>query len=363
MHCHPSGPNSVQTRFASDIPGAAMRVTIHAILLASFALACGAGHAQAPKGSAQAPRSDAQWPPNKPVRVIFPATAGSLLDTVLRNITQSIAETTGQPMIVENRAGASTTIGMSACAKSPPDGSTVCTGIPDAFIYNPLLFTNLPYDPDRDFIPVTNMTFAPGLIVAHASAPFKSMKELITYAKNNPGKVNWGTWGTATIPEIYMNWIAHHAGTTITGIPYKGGGQAWPAMVAGETQVTFIGLAFAQPQIKAGKAIPLSVTAPRRSKDFPDIPALSEDVPDTGLGDVWFGVFMPANTSQGIVSGVHREFTRALQAPKVQAFLTQQGMPVVGNSQAEFAEFIRRERASAAIVFKTLGLKAAAGSF
>ncbi|MFM9969386.1 MAG: Bug family tripartite tricarboxylate transporter substrate binding protein [Burkholderiales bacterium] len=320
-----------------------------AFLLFTLACACAVSHAQ--------------WPPNKPVRVIFPATAGSLLDTVLRNVTQAVGESTGQSMIVENRAGASATIGMSACAKSPPDGTTVCTGIPDAFLYNPLLFTNLPYDPDSDFIPVTNMTFAPGLIVAHPSAPFKSMKELIAFAKSNPGKLNWGTWGAATIPEIYMNWIAHHAGTKITGIPYKGGGQAWPAMVAGETHVTFIGLAFAQPQIKAGKAIALSVTAARRSKEFPEIPALSEDVPDTGLGDVWFGVFMPAKTPQPIVGAVHREFIKALQSQKVQAFLAQQGMPVVGNSREEFADFIKRERASAANVFKTLGLKATAGSF
>jgi tripartite-type tricarboxylate transporter receptor subunit TctC len=274
-----------------------------------------------------------------------------------------VSDNVGQPVIVENRPGASATIGMTACARAPTDGSTVCTGIPDAFLYNPLLFTNLPYDPDQDFIPVTNMTFAPGLIAARADAPFRSMKELIAYAKANPGKVNWGTWGTATIPEIYLNWIRHHTGVDITPVPYKGGGQAWPAMLAGETHVTFIGLGFAMPQIRAGKAIPLSVTAPRRSREYPDIPSLTEDVTDTGLGDIWFGVFMPAKTSGAIVGAVHREFARALQASKVQAFLAQQGMPAVGNTPQEFAAFLKAERASAAQVFKTLGLKASAGTF
>ena len=165
---------------------------------------------------------------SRPVRVIFPATAGSLLDTYLRAVVTQVAESTGQAMIVENRPGASAVIGRSACAKSPPDGTTVCTAIPDALTYNPLLFTNLPYDPDNDFIPVTNLTLVPGLLAARNDAPFKSLKELIAYAKANPGKINWGTWGGATIPEIYMNWIAHHAGVQITGIPYKGGGAAWP---------------------------------------------------------------------------------------------------------------------------------------
>ena len=305
----------------------------------------------------------AQWPPAKPVRVIFPATAGSLLDTFLRAVTQQVADATGQSLIVENRAGASTTIGMSACAKATPDGTTVCTAVPDSLIYNPLLFTNLPYDPDKDFIPVTNLGLAPGLLAARPDAPFKSMKELIAFAKANPGKINWGTWGTATIPEIYMNWVKYHTGTEITGIPYKGGGQAWPAMLAGETHVTFIGLGFAMPQIKAGKAIPLAVTASRRSKTYPNIPSLAEELPDSGLGDTWFGVFMPAKTAQPVVDQVHREFVKAVKTAKVQEFLATQGMEGVGDSPQEFAEFLRREKASAAQVFKTLGMKASAGPF
>jgi tripartite-type tricarboxylate transporter receptor subunit TctC len=300
---------------------------------------------------------------SKPVRVIFPATAGSLLDTYLRAVVSQVAESTGQSMIVENRPGASAVIGMSACAKSPPDGTTVCTAIPDALTYNPLLFTNLPYDPDNDFMPVTNMTLVPGLLAARSDAPFKSLKELIAYAKANPGKINWGTWGAATIPEIYMNWIAHHAGVQITGIPYKGGGAAWPALLAGETQVTFIGLGFAMTQIKAGKAVPLVVTSPRRSKTYPNIPSLSEEVPDPGLADTWFGVFMPAKTQRTLIDSIHREFVRAVQSQKVQDFMAAQTMEGVGSSPQEFAEFLKGQRAAAARVFQTLGLKPNAGSF
>jgi tripartite-type tricarboxylate transporter receptor subunit TctC len=297
------------------------------------------------------------------VRVIFPASPGSLLDTFLRAVTAQVAEASGQAMVVEDRPGASATIGMSACAKSPPDGSTICTSIPDALTYNPLLFTNLPYDPDNDFIPVTNLTLVPGLLAARSDAPFKSLKELIAYAKANPGKVNWGTWGAATIPEIYMNWIRHHTGTDITGIPYKGGGQAWPALLAGETQVTFIGLGFAMPHIKSGKVMPLAVTRPTRVKGYENIPSLAETVPNPGLGDTWFGIFMPARTPRAIVDQVNAQYVRALQTQKVQDFMALQTMESVGSSPQEFAEFLKRERASAAQVFKTLGLKASAGSF
>jgi tripartite-type tricarboxylate transporter receptor subunit TctC len=295
--------------------------------------------------------------PAKPVRVIFPATAGSLLDTYLRAVSAQVAESSGQPVIVENRPGASAVIGMQACAKSPPDGTTVCTAVPDALTYNPLLFSNLPYDPDNDFLPVTNMTLVPGLLAARADAPFKSLKELIAYAKANPARINWGTWGAATIPEIYMNWIAHHAGVKITGIPYKGGGAAWPALIAGETQVTFIGLGFAQPQIKAGKAIPLVVTSPRRSKAYPSIPSLSEEVPDPGLADTWFGVFLPAKAPRTLIDQVNREFVKAVNSQKVQEFMAAQTMEGVGSSPQEFAEFLKGQRAAAARVFKTLGLK------
>ena len=161
----------------------------------------------------------------------------------------------------------------------------------------------------------------------------------------------------------YMNWIAHHAGVKITGIPYKGGGAAWPAMLAGETQVTFIGLGFAMSNIKAGKAVPIAVTSPRRSKSYPAIPSLSEDVPDPGLADTWFGIFLPARAPQALVDAVHREYARALRSQKVQEFMAQQTMDTVGSTPAEFSEFLKGQRAAAAQVFKTLGLKPNAGSF
>jgi tripartite-type tricarboxylate transporter receptor subunit TctC len=134
-------------------------------------------------------------------------------------------------------------------------------------------------------------------------------------------------------------------------------------MLAGETHVTFIGLGFAMPQIKAGKAIPLSVTASKRSKTYPDIPSLAEEVPDSGLGDTWFGVFMPAGTPQAIVDQVNREFVKALRTPKVDQFFAARGMETVGDSSQEFTAFLKRERGSAATVFKTLGMKASAGPF
>jgi tripartite-type tricarboxylate transporter receptor subunit TctC len=300
----------------------------------------------------------AQTYPTKPVRIIFPATAGSLFDGFARAMSIPLSESFGQQVIVENRPGASTTIGMSACAKSPPDGYTICTAVPDSLTYNPLLFTNLPYDPDNDFVPVSNMLLVPAMLAAHPSAPFRSMKELIAYAKANPGKVNWGTWGPATIPEVLMNWVKHHASVDITGVPYKGGGQAWPALIAGETHITFIGLHFGMPQVKAGKAVPVAVTSAKRNADYPAIPSMFEDVPDTGLGDTWYGMFLPAKAPRALVDRLHAEVVKGLQHQKVQAFMKTNGIEPVGSSPQEFADHLKRERAAAARVFKTIGLKA-----
>ena len=203
---------------------------------------------------------------------------------------------------------------MQACAKSPPDGSVVCSVIPDALTYNPLLFTNLPYDPDADFVPVTNLTLVPGLIAARPDAPFKSVKELIAYAKANPGKVNWGTWGAATIPEIYMNWIAHHAGVKITGIPYKGAGAGNPAVFSGEADVTYMGFGGAAPMIKAGKIKPIVAIGDRRSPFMPGLPTLADEGGDPGLKG-YFGAFAPGKTPKPIVDRLNTELARAIRTP------------------------------------------------
>jgi tripartite-type tricarboxylate transporter receptor subunit TctC len=297
----------------------------------------------------------AQTFPAKPVHIILPFAAGGLLDGSVRAVAQQMSQSMAQPVIVENRPGGSTFIGMQACAKAPPDGYTVCITTPDSLSYNPYLFTRVPYDPENDFAPVTNLVFTNNLIVAHASAPFNTFKEMIAYAKANPGKVTWGTWGIGSIPHVYLEAINREFGVDILQVPYKGAGQAYPAILAGEVHATYGGLGFSIPHIKAGKLKPLATT-PDPSPLVPGVPTMKELGAEPGLPS-YFGVFAPARTPGPVLEKLSAEFAKALRTPKLQEFLQTQTLQPVGNTPAEFAAFVKADRANAARVFKSMGLK------
>lgn len=308
-------------------------------------------------GAFPAQFASAQAFPSKPIRIINPFAAGGLLDGTLRALAQQIGDSVGQQVVVENRPGGSTFIGMSACAQAAPDGYTVCATTPDSLTYNPLLFTKLPYDAENDFAPVTNLVFTNNLIVAHASAPFNNFSEMVAYAKANPGKINWGSWGVGSIPHIYLEWFKRNLGIEMAHIPYKGAGQAFPAILAGEIHATYGGLGFALPHIKSGKLKPMAVT-PNRTALLPDVPVLAQLGGDPGLPS-YFGVFAPGKTPKPVLDRLSAEFAKALRAPKMQEFLKNQTLEPVGNSPAEFAEFVRADRANAQKVFKAMGIRAA----
>ena len=293
--------------------------------------------------------------PSKSIHVILPFAAGGLLDGTVRAVGQQVTESVGQPVIVENRPGGSTLIGMSACAKAAPDGYTVCITTPDSLSYNQHLFTKVPYDPENDFVPVTNLVLTNNLIVAHASAPFNTFREMIAYAKANPGKVNWGSWGIGSIAHIYLEAINRGFGVDIAQVPYKGAGQAFPAILAGEVHVTYGGLGFAMPHIKSGKLKPLATT-PESSALLPGLPTMKELGAEPGLPS-YFGVFAPAKTPQPVIEKLSAEFAKALRTPKIQDFLKAQTLQPVGNSPAEFAEFVKADRANAQRVFKAMGIR------
>ena len=297
----------------------------------------------------------AQAYPSKPIRIINPFAAGGLLDGTLRAVAQQMTESVGQPVLVENRPGASTFIGMSACAQAAPDGYTVCATTPDSLTYNPLLFTKVPYDAENDFAPVTNLAFTNNLIVAHASAPFNNFNEMVAYAKANPGKVNWGSWGVGSIPHIYLEWFKRNLGIEMAHIPYKGAGQAFPAILAGEIHATYGGLGFALPHIKSGKLKPLAVT-PNPTALLPNVPVLAQLGGDPGLPS-YFGVFAPGKTPPALVERLSAEIAKALRTPKMQEFLKNQTLEPVGNSPAEFAAFVKADRANAQKVFKAMGIR------
>lgn len=300
----------------------------------------------------------AQSYPIKPIRVIVPTSAGGLNDLLTRAVGQQVAENVGQPVVVENRPGAGTFIGMSACAKAAPDGYTGCVTTPEALVLNPLLFSKLPYDADNDFVPVTLLANTFGVIAAHPSISGNNLGDMITQAKAKPGSLNWATWGAASVPAVYLDWINRQNGIDITAVPYKGAGPSIPAIMAGDVQLTYTGIGLALAHIKSGKLKALAVTGKRRLPFLPGVPSLAEFNSDPGLNS-YFALYTAAKTPAPIVERMSAEFARAMRAPRLQELMAAQAMEAVGNTPAEFAEFHRNDRANAARIFNALGIKPA----
>ena len=262
----------------------------------------------------------AQTYPSGLIRIIVPYAAGGVTDSLARVVGAQVADAVGQPVIIENRPGASSMLGMQACANAKPDGYTVCIAVADSLSYNPQLFASLPYDPEKSFAPVMRLALTNNLLVANAKAPFNNYKDMVAYAKAAPGKLNWGTWGPATLPDLYLRWVSSQAGVNIQAIPYKGGAaQANPAVYSGEVDITYMGFGTAAPQIAAGAIKPLVAVGAKRSEFMPDLPCLGEEGGDPGLQG-YFGLFAPAETPSSIVQRLNAEFAKALDTPQVQAF-------------------------------------------
>ncbi len=297
----------------------------------------------------------AQGFPSKPLRVISTTSPGGVNDILSRAFAQEISRSVGQPVLVENRPGAGSIIGMMALAKSPADGYTVAVTTPEPLVYNPLLYARLPYDPDKDFAAVSQITLSENVIVANPSVG-GTLPEVIAYAKTNPGKLNYATWGAVSTPALYLAWINRQNGVDITPVPYKGAGPAIPATISGEVQLTFIALGFVLPQLKAGKLRALAFTGSKRSAILPDVPTLAEYNSDPDLIG-FFGVFAPAGTPAPVLDRMSAEFARALRVPRLAEVLLQQTQVPVGSTPAEFAETLRYAKAQAAQVFKALGIR------
>ena len=303
-----------------------------------------------------AQQAGAQTYPSGLIRIIVPYAAGGVTDSLARVIGAQVADAVGQPVIIENRPGASSILGMQACANAKPDGYTVCIAVADSLSYNPQLFASLPYDPDKSFAPVMRLALTNNLLVANAKAPFNNYKDMVAYAKAAPGKLNWGTWGPATLPDLYLRWVSSQAGVNIQAIPYKGGAaQANPAVYSGEVDITYMGFGTAAPQIAAGAIKPLVAVGAKRSEFMPVLPCLGEEGGDPGLQG-YFGLFAPAETPSSIVQRLNAEFAKALDTPQVQAFYKNSTLIAEPNTPDEFAAFAKADREAAAKVFKSMGI-------
>ena len=302
------------------------------------------------------PLASAQAYPAKSLRAVVPYVPGGVLDGLLRPLAQQLSDAVSQPVIVENRPGGNTAVGTGLCAKGSPDGYTICAS-GNGVLYNPLLYRNMPYDPEKDLAPVTNMVLLDGAIVAHASLPASNLKELIAYAKANPGKLNFGSFGEGSTAHLYLEWIKKRSGVDVTHVAYKGAAPVITALLANEVQLIFMNTGAVLQHIKAGKLKAIAMPAPKRSRFLPDVPTLAEQGYDFRPTS-WFGLFAAAGTPRAIVARLQGEVRNILYNGNFrEQILTRQFYEPVGNSPEEFAEFLKSERQLAAQLIQISGLK------
>ena len=294
----------------------------------------------------------AQDYPARPVRIIVPLPAGSTTDIVMRATAQELAPRLRQPVIIENKPGGNWVIGAEACRGSAPDGYTLCVMNSDAIAFNPHILATLPYDPAKDFAPVTNLFFLFEGILGKAALPASSVAELREYAAKNPGKLNFGTLGPGSSNDVFRQWLVQHWSVDIPGIPYKGGAPVITALLAGEIDVTKIGMGNIAGQLNSGKVKVLAIQGTQRSKLVPNVPTLQE----AGLGSfplrVWWGLFMPAGSPEAALKRVNAELVKLYREPKMAEYLESQFVEVAVSSADQFAAFTRSERERAAQVVK-----------
>ena len=297
-----------------------------------------------------------EWP-SKPIRFIAPNLPGGPTDILARMIGQKLAESLGQPVVIENRAGAAGNIGTEAAAKSPPDGYTLVTGNNATFGANVSLYKRLGFDPVRDFTPVVLVATQPNILVVHPSLPVASVKELVALAKARPGQLNYSGSGMGAAAHLAAELFKSMTATSIVHIPYKSAAPALTDLIAGETQIMFATSLSVMPHIKANRVRALGVTTARRSRFLPDLPTIAEAGVPGFEASTWHGVLVPAGTPGAIVDRLSTEINRALQLADVRERLAALGAEIVGGSAKDFAEHIQREIPKWAKLIKSIGVQ------
>jgi tripartite-type tricarboxylate transporter receptor subunit TctC len=294
--------------------------------------------------------------PSKPIRVVVPYAAGGALDAVSRAMAQKMSESTGQPVIVDNRPGASGIVGSEITARAAPDGYTVLAQI---IAHNMVTFFNkgVPFDPVKDFTPVGLMAVAPAVLVVNATLPVQSVRDLVDYAKKNPGKLDYGTTGIGTMQHLGGLMLAQTTGIKIEHVPYKGGAPAVSDLISGQILMAFLTASTAMPHVKSGKLRALGVIERRRFATVPGVPAIGESVKDYGVPDSWLGVLAPAGVPAPIVARLNAEMRKAMAAPDVIARLEGMGFEVATSTPEEFSARIAKDMEIIRHIVTTAGIK------
>ena len=301
------------------------------------------------------------WPAHgqaRPLRVIVPFTPGGATDVTTRVIAEKAAVTLGMPVVIENRPGGGGGIGVDAVAKAAPDGMTIGMAAVAMHAINPWLFKKLPYDPIKDFAPITQMVRIPNVLVMNADTArrlnIRTLKDFVAYAKANPAKLSYASGGNGSGGHLAGEMFKAKAGIYAVHIPYNGGGPSQLAMLAGTVDYTLDNLATSGANIRAGKVVPLAVTTLKRSPLLPDVPTMAETWPGFEI-DTWWGLIAPAGTPREVVARLNAAFVAALESPEVKARYAAMMAEPVPSTPEQFAELIRREHARYESVVKASG--------
>ena len=295
------------------------------------------------------------WP-TKPVRLVSPFPAGGGTDAFARPLAAQLSQQLGQQFIIDNRGGAGGTIGADNVAKSPPDGYNFLVGAVHHTIAVSV-YSKLPYDLEKDFVPVTMVAMVPNVIVLFPKVPIGSVKELIDYAKANPDKLNFASAGNGTSHQLAAELFKVKTGIRMNHVPYKGAGPAMQDLLAGQVDLMFDGMGSSAPQIRAGRLKALAVTTATRSPAFPELPTVQEaGVPGYEV-TTWYALWAPAGTPQDVVNRLQQEVAKAMASPQLKEIWAQQGASPGGNSPAEFGAFVKAEIAKWAEVVKASGAR------
>ena len=301
--------------------------------------------------------AQAQTYPNRPLRIIVPAAAGGTIDILARVFSVRLSAGLGQPVVVENRAGAGTNIGMEAVARSAPDGYTFLMG-GVTIATNPALYAKLAFDPAKDLVPVSLVVSSGNVLAVNPELPVNSVKELLEYARAHPGELNFGSPSSGSTPHLAGELFSALTGVKMVHVPYKGAAAGLNDLIAGRVQLSFDTIPPAIPHVRGGKLRALAVTSARRSALLPEIPTMIE----AGIAgfdvSAWFGLLAPAGTPREAIQRVQAETAKALQAGELRERLNQLGFDVVGGTPEAFAELIRGETLRWSRIIRDSGARA-----
>jgi len=286
--------------------------------------------------------ASAQAYPSRPIKFIVPYPPGGGTDVVARIMNEPLATELGQPIIIENKGGAAGNVGTELAARAPADGYNILFTLSSHTI-NPKLYDKLPFDVEKDFVPISMATLIPQILVVHPSVPANNVQELIALAKAQPGKLNFASVGTGSPGHIAGELFKLKTGIDIVHVPYKGGGPAVTDTIGGQVQMLFVSMPAVWQHVKSGRVKAIAVTSAKRSVTAPDVPTFVESGVPEVVVDSWYGAFAPAKTPPAIVEYLNKQLVAAINSPSLKTLLESQGAQTVGNTTSDFAKVIGDE--------------------